>query len=763
MEFFATCPGGFEDLLTDELKVLGLSQVRKLKGQVSFEGDLKDAYKACLWSRLASRIIAVLDRIDSADSDELYESVQSIDWSEHIGRGKTIIVDAKGVNDNLRNTQFSAMRTKDAISDQLQNKEGWRPQVDVEHPDLRIYLRINKNKATIGIDLSGEPLFRRGYELGKTRLKTIVPLRPDYACALLNYAGWFKRIRRDYPTLIVPFVGAGTICAEALSQLQDRAPGLMRRTWGFQGWLKHDENAWEELVAEAERRLEESKDKTCRIIASDTRPNCEMYTKQMLGAAGLSTHLTYIADPFAKKAFAKELHNVRNNPVCVANLSWIDPDDLPQEAKVLSLMSLLKDALPEETSLCTYSHDTLIDATLGLEPEETERVWAGNVEAAIRKYTTKKGEPSLVIECSDRAQVPCLVSTSDQFASRLTKVYKQRRKWAQKEFVTCYRIYDQDLPDYAVSIDLYISVDEKRRWLVINEYQAPKDIDPDVAKRRLIDILALSPHIIGVDPRDTHLRVRTHAKGGSQYKDGGTQRNKKGRRDSNANRLDERRKRNPLALEPGEGLVDENGLVFEVHFKDKLDTGLFLDHRDTRNMLREMMKETKGSKRFLNLFAYTGTATCYAADGGAKYTTTVDMSGPYLAWARRNMERNGFDGKENEFIQADVIQWVHEQRHTHNRWDLIFCDPPTFSNSSSMRSKSFDVQRDHAELLIDISRLLTREGVCVFSCNLRNFKPDIETLEKAGVSLEDITPETIPEDFKRSPKIHHCYLMKRFK
>ena len=762
MEFFATCPGGFEDLLTAELKMLGLSQVRKLKGQVSFEGDLKEAYTACLWSRLASRVIAVIGRIDAADSDELYESIQAIDWTQHIARGKTIIVDAKGVNDNLRNTQFSAMRTKDAISDQLQTKAGWRPQVDVVNPDLRIYLRINKNKATLGIDLSGEALFRRGYELGKNRLKNIVPLRPDYACALLNFAGWFKRIRRPQPTLIVPFTGAGTICAEAVSQLHDRAPGLMRRTWGFDGWLMHEQDTWDALVAEAEKRMEESKDKTCHIITSDVRSGCEMYTKQMLGAAGLNAHLTHVADPFAKKAFPKVLHNVRNKPVCVANLSWINPDDLPQEAKVLSLMSLLKGALPEETSLCTYSHDTLIDTTLGLEPEETERVWAGNVEATMRKYTMVKTEPSLIVTCPDGAQVPCLVPTSDQFASRLAKVYKQRRKWAQKEFVNCYRIYDQDLPDYAVSIDLYVSVDEKRRWLLINEYQAPREIDPDVAKKRLIDILALAPHYLDVDPRNTHLRVRSHAKGGSQYKDGGTQR-KNGRRDKRDDRRDDRRKKNPLALEPGAGLVDENGLVFEVNFAEKLDTGLFLDHRDTRNMLREMMKETKGSKRFLNLFAYTGTATCYAADGGAKYTTTVDLSGPYLAWARRNMARNGFEEKEHEFIQTDVIQWVNDQRHTRNRWDLIFCDPPTFSNSSSMRSKSFDVQRDHAELLIDISRLLTRDGVCVFSCNLRNFKPDLETLEKAGVSLEDITPQTIPEDFKRNPKIHHCYILKRFR
>jgi 23S rRNA (guanine2445-N2)-methyltransferase / 23S rRNA (guanine2069-N7)-methyltransferase len=178
-------------------------------------------------------------------------------------------------------------------------------------------------------------------------------------------------------------------------------------------------------------------------------------------------------------------------------------------------------------------------------------------------------------------------------------------------------------------------------------------------------------------------------------------------------------------------------------------------------MVREMAKQTQGSKRFLNLFAYTGTASCYAADGGAKYTTTVDLSKPSLEWAKRNMERNGFVGDNHEYVQADVVRWISEQRRTRNRWDLVFCDVPTFSNSKSMGKRSFEVQRDHAELLIGISRLLTRNGVCLFSCNLRTFKPDVEKLRRTGVEIEDITEKTVPEDFKRNARVHHAYLVKR--
>jgi len=216
-----------------------------------------------------------------------------------------------------------------------------------------------------------------------------------------------------------------------------------------------------------------------------------------------------------------------------------------------------------------------------------------------------------------------------------------------------------------------------------------------------------------------------------------------------------------VELPLGAHLVDEGGLTFEVNFTDRLDCGIFLDHRETRSMVRELMKQTMGSKRFLNLFAYTGTATCYAADGGAKYTTTVDMSRPSLEWARRNMARNGFDSSDNEFVQADVLRWVDEQRRTKNRWDLIFCDVPTFSNSNRMRDGSWDVQRDHAELIIGISRLLTRNGCALFSCNLRSFEPDMEKLERTGVRIEDITAQTIPEDFSRNPKVHHTFRVTR--
>ena len=234
------------------------------------------------------------------------------------------------------------------------------------------------------------------------------------------------------------------------------------------------------------------------------------------------------------------------------------------------------------------------------------------------------------------------------------------------------------------------------------------------------------------------------SRGGSQYGKQGAGKGGSGERANIA------RRRLPL--------IEEGGLTFAVNFDDYLDVGIFLDHRVTRNLVREHAKQ---ARRFLNLFAYTGTATCYAADGGVEETVTVDLSNTYLDWAERNMRQNGFVGPQHHFVRDDVLAWIRDQRQTRNRWDLIFVDPPTFSNSSKMGRRTWDVQRDHVELLAGVSRLLAQGGHAIFSCNLRGFRPEARKLARAGVVLEDITAQTIPEDFARNQKVHHCYIVRR--
>ena len=758
MEFIATCPRGFEGLLSDELAQLHVRKTRPLRGQVAFLGTLKDAYRVCLWSRLASRVLAVVERIDAADADALYQGVIGIDWSQHIAEGKTFAIDAHGTNDQLRNSQFVALRAKDAICDQFMERTGARPEVDTKHPDVVIAVRLSRTRATVAIDLAGTPLFRRGYD---ARTAKVAQLRPDYAAALLAGGGWADRVKDSAkegagaPCLVSLWAGQGSVLVEAANICLDRAPGLLRSYWGFAGWAGHDAQAWDDLLAEADDRAEAASGRALRLVAADSRADAAAAWRQSLRGAGLSVEVESCDFAAAAKAAGET-----SDPLVCADLSWLDEESLAAEAQCLADLSAFA---PFE--LATLSKQTPLEGALGKEPVDQAEVFLGRDQGRLALF--EPGDQGLLPTATVTVkgeEIAVLVPQTDQFAARLAKVAKLRAKWARKNDVTCYRVYDADLPDYAVSIELYEGSKTPGRWLQISEYAPPKGVDQDLAHRRLMDVLTVAPRVLDVAPSCVNLRVRTRARGGSQYADEGsaaapqtTYQAVRGQRADMRNR----HKPSLTDLPRGAHLVDEGGLTFEVNFSARLDCGIFLDHRDTRAQVREMMKDTFGSRRFLNLFAYTGTATCYAADGGAKYTTTVDLSNPSLEWARRNMARNGFTGPNHEFVQADVLSWVSEQRHSANRWDLIFCDVPTFSNSSRMSKSSWDVQRDHAELIIDVSRLLTRNGSAIFSCNLRGFKPDTEALSRAGVVLEDITKETIPEDFSRNAKIHHCYIVRR--
>ena len=853
-EFYASCPEGFEAALADELRGMGLRQVRPLKGRVAFAGSPADAERACLWSRLASRIFVVLGRFACTDAEDLYEATRSIAWERILRAGATIAVTARGTNDELRNSHFAALRVKDALCDRMLEVEGRRPNVDTDDPDARISLTLRGNRASIQLDLSGDPLFKR-LPREATRTHAAHVLRPDYAALACAQGNWqeicsvaltntkdamgdedtaaptdgsapadgsapsdgnvlagstAERPTPTLPVMIDACCAGGGVVLEAASILADRAPGLERRNWGFQSWSEHDAATWRELLNEADRRAELAKGRVARIVATDPSGDAVACARRILKAAGLADRVIF-AQPDLDKISRKLMM-----PACCGGeprgFVFLDTTEtaISKMSRVLDLATSLHagacGADPVRAMLSTMptvalTRDDLLIRTLG-EPARSLRVMPNNEEAELAVVSAASGaisagegnvaaEDSMpaedavessvapspattLIDLGDGKPCPVLIPESEQFARRLRKVAKLRRKWAQREGVTCYRVYDADLPDYSAAIDLYEgSATTPGRWLVIAEYAAPREVDPALAEARLLDILTLAPRILQVDPDNVFAKARIRSRGGSQYgkQAGGTspssQHGKGGkprgtRSDSApANRpsqgagsgtpSDIRTRRLPL--------IEEGGLTFAVNFNDYLDTGIFLDHRITRGLVRE---HARGKRFFLNLFAYTGTATCYAADAGVEETVTVDLSNTYLDWAERNMEQNGFVGPDHHYVRADVMSWIRDMRQTRNRWDLIFCDPPTFSNSSKMGRRTWDVQRDHVELLVGLSRLLSREGEAIFSCNLRTFRPDIEELARAGVVLTDITDETIPEDFARNKKIHHCYLVKRY-
>lgn len=852
-EFYASCPEGFETAVADELRGMGLRQVRPLKGRVAFAGSPADAERACLWSRLASRIFVVLGRFACANAEDLYEATRSIAWERILLAGATIAVTARGTNDELRNSHFAALRVKDALCDRMLEVEGRRPNVDTDDPDARISLTLRGNRASIQLDLSGDPLFKR-LPREATRTHAAHVLRPDYAALACAQGNWqeicsaaltntkdamrdedtaasadgsvpangsvaadgsalagstAKRPTPTLPVLIDACCAGGGVVLEAASILADRAPGLERRNWGFQSWSEHDAATWRELLNEADRRAELAKGRVARIVATDPSGDAVACARRILKAAGLADRVIF-AQPDLDKISRKLMM-----PACCGGepcgFVFLDTTEtaISKMSRALDLATSLHagacGADPVRAMLSTMptvalTRDDLLIRTLG-EPARSLCVMPNNEEAEFFIFSAANGaisagegnvaaEDSMpaedavessvapspattLIDLGDGKPCPVLIPESEQFARRLRKVAKLRRKWAQREGVTCYRVYDADLPDYSAAIDLYEgSATTPGRWLVIAEYAAPREVDPSLAEARLLDILTLAPRILQVDPDNVFAKARIRSRGGSQYgkQAGGTspssQHGKGGKpRGTRGGSASNRPSQGAGSGTPSDirtrrlPLIEEGGLTFAVNFNDYLDTGIFLDHRITRGLVRE---HARGKRFFLNLFAYTGTATCYAADAGVEETVTVDLSNTYLDWAERNMEQNGFVGPDHHYVRADVMSWIRDMRQTRNRWDLIFCDPPTFSNSSKMGRRTWDVQRDHVELLVGLSRLLSREGEAIFSCNLRTFRPDIEELARAGVVLTDITDETIPEDFARNKKIHHCYLVKRY-
>ncbi|WP_122580050.1 bifunctional 23S rRNA (guanine(2069)-N(7))-methyltransferase RlmK/23S rRNA (guanine(2445)-N(2))-methyltransferase RlmL, partial [Pseudomonas viridiflava] len=309
---------------------------------------------------------------------------------------------------------------------------------------------------------------------------------------------------------------------------------------------------------------------------------------------------------------------------------------------------------------------------------------------------------------------PRLSEGGQMFANRLQKNLKLMGKWVRREGIDCYRVYDADMPEYSMAIDLY------HDWVHVQEYAAPKSIDPEKASARLFDALAAIPQALNIDKSRVVIKRRERQSGTRQY---------------------ERQSAQGQFLE-----VKEGGVKLLVNLTDYLDTGLFLDHRPMRMRIQ---REAAG-KRFLNLFAYTATASVHAAKGGARSTTSVDLSRTYLDWARRNLSLNGFSDK-NRLEQSDVTVWLQACRE---EYDLIFIDPPTFSNSKRMEGV-FDVQRDQVELIDLAMARLAPGGVLYFSNNFRKFVLDENLGQRYAV--EEITAQTIDQDFARNSKIHRAW------
>ncbi len=729
LEFFATCAKGLEQIVAREAEELGLSSIRPQASGVTFRATMKQAMRALLWMRCASRIVMTLDRVAASTSDELYRSCLAFHWEDHIPEGSTIAVFAKGENQALRNSHFTQQRVKDAICDRLRDNFGWRPAVDTRNPDVSIRVNLHNTRATLSLDLAGAPMHMRGYR--KSGVQTEAPIKETLAAAILIAGGW-KQLAKEGGCLVDPFCGSGTLAIEGAMIACDIAPGIMRERWGIQGWKQFDAELFDEVLAEADDRAEAGMDSPVAIFGSDIDARAIECALENAKRAGVRNKVRFEVSDIANL----ETPGLPENGLLATNPPY--GERLLSQSQLPSLLVALKDYLSEYGSKWSSSiivADPSIDMVMGSKPMSTIETYNGPISTTIRTYGAIEGS-------KDNELGQAIDAQGQEFANRLKKMARHRGKWARKNGITCYRVYDADLPDFAMSVDVYKGAgkDSDKTWAYVCEYAAPKSIDPAVATARANAAVGIIRNQFDLGASDVFLKRRVRSKGGSQYGSNGSDVNE-----------------NKYASQVTRHMISESNHLFYVSFDMHIDTGIFLDGRK----IRKIIQDNCNNKRFLNLFAYTGTASVYAAAGGAKSTHTIDMSQTYLDWARQNMELNNFTGKEHTYERADAVQWVTEERHSKNRYDLVYVDPPTFSNSKKMHSRTWDVQRDHAELLIAVSRILTRDGAAIFCCNLRNFKPDVATLAKAGVGLVDITDRTIPEDFERNSKIHHCYIVKR--
>ena len=720
LKFLASAPRGFADLVARELGACGAAQLRERSTSVAFAGTLESAYRACLWSRAANRVFLELAQFEARDADEFHAAVRRIDWAAHLGPATTLACDFSGRHPAITHSHFGALKLKDGIVDALRFATGTRPDVALERPGVRVHAHARGTDITVSIDLSGDSLHRRGYRgtAGEA------PLKENVAAGVLLRCGW-PELAAQGAEFLDPMCGSGTLCIEAALIAADRAPGLGRDYFGFLAWRGHDAALWARLREEAEARAAAGEAVAqVTVRGTDRDPTAIRSARDNAARAGVGrlvradTGVLADAAPLAARAADRPGLLCTNPPY---GLRMQDREGARTVHRELG--AVLRERF-QGWNAAVLTGAPELGMELGLRAHRTHSVWNGGIECRLLRIKvvpeSARAPGTLGKGAARLADTP----GARMFANRLGKNLKRLHSWAERESVSCYRVYDADMPEYAFAIDLYRAIEPDELWLYVQEYAAPAQIEPQAVRRRRGEVLATLPGTTGVAPERIRVRTRRRTRRGEQY-----------------DKVDEQARFH---------VVTEGGLRFRVNFEDYLDTGLFLDQRTTRARLRDAAR----GKRFLNLFAYTGAATVYAAAGGAASTTSVDLSRTYIEWGRRNLALNALTGEAHAWVQADCREWLTDAARGSQRFDLVFLDPPTFSNSKRMQGV-LDIERDHPELIDACARLLAPQGLLLFSTNAQRFRLQEQLAER--YQIRDLSAATLPRDFERNPRIHRCF------
>ena len=737
-----TCADGLEAPLQTELTSFGIASEIKSTGRLAVTGTLRDLYTICLWSRVASRVLMLIKRKNiNAEYDvaeQLYGLAKSVDWTQQFSLEQTFAIRLSVDKRVAVSQQFAMLRIKDAIADTFNEIYDSRPNVDSKNPDFSVFATVNDKQAELYLDLSGTSLHRRGYRVAMTE----APLKENLAAALLYSAGWHKKNEQGdapfYNALIDPMCGSGTFIIEALLMHCDYAVGIDKAAnqFGFYEWQHHDDVLWKQMIDDAQMRfrealeiINEQPDTLPLILGFDADSGAILATEKNLIAAGLQDLLPLLdLETRALDRLSSILKPLADdgrlsNPLIITNPPY--GERLGDEEMIKPLYQAIGLILQDSFAGSDINPMLGILAAnveqvdiLPIKEPKTLRCHNGAITVYFRYGTLIAGQTGNLVSRFEKREIE--VEEGQDFINRLQKNLAKLKKLAKKDTVSNLRVYNADLPDFKVAVDLYGD------YVHVQEYAPPKTIPPETAKKRFNLALMGIREVFGINREQIFIKTRARQSGNDQYsKQGNTE------------------KRGKFYV------AREDGAYFYVNFTDYLDTGLFIDHRN----MRARIKDNSRNKSVLNLFAYTCTASVHAALAGAKKVTSVDLSQNYLDWGKQNFALNGLNvsGNKYQFVAADIFEWIKDNTE---QFDIIFIDPPTFSNSKKFQG-TFDVQRDHSAIINRAMNRLTADGILYFSNNFTRFELDEQLTERYDVV--DITQKTIGFDFDVKKPIHQSF------
>ena len=718
-DLFATCAFGLEAIVRRELESLGIDAKIAGAGRVLFQGERKTIALANLHLRCADRVLIRVAQFDAADFDALFDTTQSIPWGQWLPIDAAFPVTGRSIKSKLTSVPAIQRTVKRAIVNAMMRDHGCTSLGETA-ATYKIDVALLDDIATLTIDTTGRSLHRRGYRTDVSA----APLKETLASAMVLLSFW-----RNGRPLIDPFCGSGTIPIEAARIGRKIAPGL-NREFSFGSWPDMPPDLLGDLRSDAATAQLDALDE--RIAGSDIDGRILRAARANAERAGVDTDIHFECKDFRELSTRRRFGCLITNPPYGQRLG--------EEHEIDALYGSLPEVF---RGLPTWSHYVLtafphFERVVGKPANRRRKLYNGRIECTFYQYHGPK--PVVEVKSStDRdetvyvhADGPAAFGQLDEkaqhqaelFAARLRKRARHLRRWPTRRGITCFRLYERDIPEIPLVVDRY------EDHLHITEYDRPHDRDP-AQHASWIDLMAqTAAQTLDALPEHVHVKRRDRLKNFTQYD----------KLNQTGNRI----------------AVNEGGLKFWVNLDDYVDTGLFLDHRTTRSMVRD----TANDARFLNLFAYTGSFTAYAIAGGARKTTSVDLSSTYTQWARSNLELNGFldDGRDSDhqLIAMDACRFVDE--HPKGEiYDLVVLDPPTYSRSKRT-DKDWSIQHDAIALLNKLLPLVRQGGVIFFSSNFRRFKFDSAALNVS--QCHEISAQTVPEDF-RNRRIHRCWRMVR--